>query len=99
MKRGEKVKIISNAKYNEPVESGTIYRCKLSVFEISIHRIIHCDGWFLSCAGVGISQRKLKSESLMRAIKEGINVVSDKIEKMRNDVETLKSENIEISRY
>ena len=51
------MKFRSNAKWNEPVESGTIFDCKVGNTCISVHRIIHCEGWFLSCADLRISQR------------------------------------------
>jgi hypothetical protein len=93
------MKFISNSKYGEPVESGTIYRCEYGSVRVTIHKIIHLDGWHLSCSSVGISEQKLKSESLMSAINEGIDLVSKAIDKMKCDTETIKSEDIEISRY
>jgi hypothetical protein len=41
---------------------------------------------------------ELKSESLLAAINEGVNIVGEEIEKMKSEVETLKSEDITISR-
>jgi hypothetical protein len=88
----------SNAKYKEPVESGTVFECKCGLLNISIHKIIYCSGWYLNCHKIGICDMELKSESLLAAINEGVNIVGEEIEKMKSEVETLKSEDITISR-
>ena len=93
------MKFKSNARYNEPVESGTIYDGKIGNMRISVHRIIHCDGWYLSCPEVRISQMELKSDTLIGAIKESKKVLKKAVEKLMNDVNAFCEENIEISRY
>lgn len=93
------MKFKSNARYNEPVESGTIYEGRIGNMSISVHRIIHCEGWYLSCPDVRISQRKLKSESLICAIDESKTVLKNIVSSLMNDVNTFCEENIEISRY
>lgn len=93
------MKFKSNAKYNEPVESGTIFEGKVGRLNISVHRIIHCEGWYLSCPDMRISQMKLKSDTLIGAIKESKTVLKKTVERMMNDVNSFCAEEIEVSRY
>lgn len=93
------MKFKSNAKYNKPVESGTIFEGKVGRLSISVHRIIHCEGWYLSCPDIGISQMKLKSDTLTVAIEESKMVLKKMVEGMMNDVNAFCEEDIEISRH
>ena len=93
------MKFKSNARYNEPVESGTIFDGKVGKLSISVHRLIHCDGWFLSCPDMRISRMKLKSDTLIGAIKESKMVLKKTVEGMMNDVNTFCEEDIEVTRY
>lgn len=93
------MKFRSNAKYNEPVESGTIFEGKVGKMSISVHRIIYCEGWYLSCPDMRISQMKLKSDTLIGAIEEAKTVLKKTVEKMVNDVNSFCEEEIEVSRY
>lgn len=88
----------SNAKYGEPVESGTIYEGKIGKLRVSVHRIIHCEGWYLSCADVRISQMRLKSDTLMGAIKESKEVLKSVVDKLSEDVKAFYDAKIEVSR-
>lgn len=51
------MKFKSNAKCGEPEESGTIFEGRIGNLRVSVHRIIHLDGWFLSCPTFQIRQR------------------------------------------
>lgn len=93
------MKFKSNAKYNEPVESGTIFEGKVGKMSISVHRIIHCEGWYLSCPDMRISQMNLKSDTLIGAIEESKAVLKKTVERMMNDVNSFCTEEIEVSRY
>lgn len=93
------MKFKSNAKYNEPVESGTIYEGKIGHIHISVHRVIHCDGWYLSCPDVWMSQNKLKSETLMEAINESKDVLKKVVEELMDDVNSFCEQEVEVSRY
>lgn len=92
------MKFVSNAKYGEPVESGTIYEGKIGKLRVSVHRIIHCEGWYLSCADVRISQMRLKSDTLMGAIKESKEVLKSVVDKLSEDVKAFCDAKIEVSR-
>lgn len=92
------MKFKSNAKYGEPVESGTIFEGKVGSLRISVHRIIHCECWYLSCADVRISQMKLKSDTLMGAIEESKEVLKAVVDRLSKDVKAFCEEGIEISK-
>ena len=93
------MKFISNAKYGEPVESGTIFRTRIFGTDIVIHRIFQIEGWYLSCARLQIKDEKLKSETLTSAIKEVKNVLKNKIDYLNNVVDSYDPNGFEISRY
>lgn len=92
------MKFKSNARYNEPVENGSIFEGKIGNMRISVHSVIHCEGWYLSCPEVQISRMKLKSDTLMGAIKESKAVLKKTVEGLMNDVNVFCEENIEVSR-
>ena len=92
------MKFKSNARYGEPTESGTIYEGKIGRLRVSVHRITHCEGWFLSCADVQISQMHLKSDTIMGAIEESKEVLKAVVEKLREDVKAFCDADIEVSK-
>jgi hypothetical protein len=47
---GEKMKYISNAKYGEPVETGTIYRSDNRRLGICVHTLFGCgETLYMNC--------------------------------------------------
>lgn len=62
----------SNAKMGVPLGDGTIFESQCGVV---IHRIIHCEGWFLSCAPLRINDYHLNSESFDDAVEESKLIV------------------------
>lgn len=93
------MKFKSNARYNESVEGGTIFEGRIRNTRVSVHRIIHCDGWFLSCPNLRISQMQLKSDTLMSAIEESKEVLKNAVEDLRKDIDSFCKSEVEISRY
>lgn len=93
------MKFKSNARYNEPVESGTIYDGRIGNIRISVHRIIHCEGWYLSSETFGISRMQLKNDTLMGAISEAKEALKSIVDGLSKDVNAFCEEEIEISRY
>lgn len=93
------MKFKSNAKYGKPVESGTIFEGRIGNLKVSVHKIIHLEGWFLSCSTLQISQMSLKSDTLMGAISEAKDVLRKAVDDLQKDVDSLCKEEIEISRY
>lgn len=93
------MKFKSNAKYGQPVESGSIYEGRIGNLIISVHHIYNGETWFLSCHKLNISQRELKSETLMGAINEAKEVLKREVEDLKKDINAFCKESIEISRY
>lgn len=93
------MKFKSNAKYGKPVESGSIYEGRIGKLIISVHHLYGGEDWFLSCHSLNMSQRPLKSETLMGAINETKEVLKDAVGSLQKDVSAFCKEDIEISRY
>ena len=95
------MKLISNAKYGEPVESGTIFRIKENGFDICIHKIMGCgDVWYLDCAELGIDNFPLKNRNLFGCVKDAKEIIKNKLETLNARFHSLcEDEDIEISRY
>ena len=93
------MKFISNANYKKPVESGTIFQTTVNGITVIIHRIIHLDGWFLSCCQFGMDDKKLNAESLFDAIEESKGILKEYVKKANDFLEHYTSEPWEISRY
>ena len=94
------MKYTSNAKYNEPVESGTIFETTNGTIDICVHKYVGCgDTLYLSSNAVGIRNRKLKSEKIINAIHEAEIIVKEKVKMMEKDIEEICNSNVEISRY
>lgn len=94
------MKYVSNAKMNTPVESGTIFRGECGLVDVTVHKIIGCgDTLYLSSTCAGISDKELKSTSIIAAIQEAEIIVNKKIIAMKNDADKMLNSNIEISRY
>ena len=94
------MKLKSNAKYNVPVENGTIYEAKINDMRVSIHKIIGVEGWFLNCSKLGIMDKELESEDLFACVRESRKIMKDNLKALTEDVETFCiDEPIEIVRY
>ena len=95
------MKLISNAKIGEPVESGTIFRIKENGFNISIHKIIGCgDAWYLNCAALAIDDSPLKNRNPLGCVKDAKEIIKNKLETLNARFHSLyEDEDIEISRY
>lgn len=95
------MKLISNAKYIEPVESGTIFRIKDYGFDIRIHKIHGCgDTWYLTCRELSIDSLPLDSESLFGCVKDAKEIINSKLETLNARFESLYADkDIEISRH
>ena len=95
------MKLISNAKIGEPVESGTIFRIKENGFNICIHKIIGCgDAWYLNCAELGIDDLPLKNRNIFGCVKDAKEIIKNKLETLNARFHSLyEDDGIEISRY
>ena len=66
----------SNAKRGQLVDEGTIFESQCGVV---IHRIVHCPGWYLSCADLRINDQKLAAESFDGAVEEAKQIVRSRV--------------------
>lgn len=67
-----------NAKYNQELEQSTVFDSEYC--NVTIHRIVHFDGWFLTCNKLGISQKELKSENFNDATKEAREIIKSHLD-------------------
>lgn len=93
------MKFISNSSYGKLVETGTIFYTTTNGITVTIHRIIHLDGWFLSCAQLQIDDQKLKAKSLPGAIEESKEILKEYVKNINDFINRYTSERWEISRY
>lgn len=97
---GENMKYISNAKYGEPVETGTIYRGDNKRLDICVHTLWGCrETLYMNCRTLGIVDRKLNSTSVIAAINEAQSLVKREFDLLSNELNTILNSKIEISRY
>jgi hypothetical protein len=95
------MKLISNAKFGEPVESGTIFRTQGHGIDICIHKICGCgDTWYLNCNELGIDNLQLKSENLFRGMDEAKEILKQQLELLNERFNNFYEDNdVKILRY
>ena len=81
------MKLISNAKFNVPVENGTIYTVKVNNMTVYIHKIIGLEEWFLNCDKLGIMDKELKSKDLFACVRESRKIMKAKLNELTENVE------------
>ena len=93
------MKFKSNAKYNMPVESGTIYETKVSDMRVCIHKIIRLEGWFLNCDKLGIMDKELRSQEFNECVKESKEIIKKKMDELSKSVKMFcDDDDIEITK-
>lgn len=94
------MKYISNAKYGEPVETGTIYRGENKRLDICVHTLCGCgETLYMNCHALGIMDKRLNSTSMIAAINEAQSLVKREIDLLGKELNTILNSEIEISRY
>ena len=73
------MKWTSNAKLGHEPEDGTIFKLKGIGVDISIHRVIHLTGWYLSCTELDISKKHLGDVSFEDAVKKAKETIKIKM--------------------
>lgn len=97
---GGNMKYISNAKYGEPVETGTIYSGDNKRLDICVHTLCGCgETLYMNCKALNIRDRKLNSASLIAAINEAQSLVKQELDLLSNELNAILNGEIEISRY
>lgn len=89
----------SNAKYAQPVDSGSIYTHESK--RIKVHRMMGCDGWYLTCNELGFSQTSLCSETFNDAVIESKQLIEKKLNSLLEEYNQFINDdsNNEIVRY
>lgn len=90
------MKYKSNANYREPVESGTIFKMKHGKVDICVHYLCGIDGLYMNSCFLNIQDRRLKSNSVMSAIKEAQSIVKDCLDIICKDFDEVLNSDIEI---
>ena len=94
------MKYISNAKYKEPVEKGTIYRGDNKRLDICVHTIFGCrETLYMNCHALGIVDRRLNSTSVIAAINEAQTLAKQELVLLSKELDSILNSEIEISRY
>ena len=94
------MKYISNAKYGEPVETGTIYRGDNKRFDICVHKIHGCgEILYMNCQTLNIHDRRLNSTSVIAAINEAQSLAKQELDLLGKELNLILNSEIEISRY
>lgn len=95
------MKLISNAEYGEPIESGTIFRITENGFNMSIHKICGCgDTWYLNCLELGIKDLPLANRNIFGCVKDSMEIIKNRIDTLNVRFNSLYEDTvIEISRY
>lgn len=94
------MKYISNAKYGEPVETGTIYRGDNKILDICVHTLCGCgETLYMNCKALNIYDIKLNSTSVIAAINEAQLLVKQELDLLRKELNSILNSDIEISRY
>ena len=97
---GEKMKYISNAKYGEPAETGTIYRGNNRRLGICIHTVCGCgETLYMNCRALGIVDKRLNSTSVIAAINEAQSLVKQELDLLSKELNSILNSEIEVSRY
>lgn len=94
------MKYISNAKYGEPIETGTIYRGDNKRLDICVHTLYDCgETLYMNCKTLDIVDRKLNSTSVMSAINEAQSLVKQELDLLSKELNAILNSEIEISRH
>lgn len=94
------MKYISNAKYGEPVETGTIYRGENKRLNICVHTLFGCgETLYMNCKTLGIEDKRLNSTSVIAAINEAQSLVKRELDLLSKELNSVLNSEIEISRH
>lgn len=97
---GENMKYISNAKYGELVETGTIYRGDSERLPICIHKMCGCgETLYMNCHTLDIYDKELNSTSVMSAISEAQSLTKQELDLLSKELNAVLNSEIEISRH
>lgn len=89
----------SNASYGKPVEDGTTFMNENK--SIQVHRIIHCSGWYLTCADLGFSRTQLNGNEFDDAVSDAKRLIQQRLDTINHKYGIFINDNSknEIVRY
>lgn len=94
------MKYISNAKYGEPVETGTIYIGNNKRLDICVHTLCGCgETLYMNCRALDIVDKRLDSTSVIAAINEAQSLVKQELDLLSKELNAILNSEIEISRH
>lgn len=95
------MKFKSNAKYEEKLETGSVFTLKNNSLGITIHKYFGCGNvLFLNSEALNIDNYDLETEDFDEAVSRTKEVVMSKVKKIREDAYKFYSDNnIEFDRY
>lgn len=94
------MKYISNAKYGEPIETGTIYRGNNKRLGICVHTLCGCgETLYMNCRALDIVDKRLDSTSVIVAINEAQSLVKQELDLLSKELNAILNSEIEISRH
>lgn len=94
------MKYISNAKYGEPIETGTIYRGNNKRLGICVHTLCGCgETLYMNCRALDIVDKRLDSTSVLVAINEAQSLVKQELDLLSKELNAILNSEIEISRH
>lgn len=71
---------ISNAKYGQELNTGTIFDVKKIGRRVTIHKLHGLgNGWYLTCRDLGIEKENLRTEDFEQAIQKAKDTVQLKL--------------------
>nr|DAE27902.1 MAG TPA: hypothetical protein [virus sp. ctDYl1] len=95
------MKFKSNAKYEEKLETGSIFTLKYNSLGIVIHKYVGCgDALFLNSKTLSIDNYDLGTEDFKEAVSKAKEVVMREVKKIREDAYRFYVDSgIEFDRY
>jgi hypothetical protein len=95
------MKFKSNAKYEEKLETGSVFTLKNNSLGITIHKYFGCgNALFLNSEALNIDNYDLETEDFDEAVSRTKEVVMREVKKIREDAYKFCSDsNIEFDRY
>ena len=95
------MKFKSNAKYEEKLETGSVFTLKNNSLGITIHKYFGCgNALFLNSEALNIDNYDLETEDFDEAVRKAKEVVMREVKKIRENAYRFYSDsNIELDRY
>lgn len=85
---------ISNCKYNQQLEEGTIFQLKGIDIKLCIHHYAGCgDLWYLSCPALGVNTYNLDTNDFDKAVVKAQEYLDDIVVDLYNKIRKFTLDN------